>query len=75
MKRSCSLLSSTWRLLIQLDDCCFFRDGDFRAGYFRHDVLAHLPEIVVRRRSCNGLTRDDNPGGFYSLGRAVFPCA
>jgi hypothetical protein len=37
-------------------------------------VLAHLPEIVVRRRSCNGLTRDDDAGRFHSLGRAVLPC-
>jgi len=63
-----------WRLLVELDDRRFFCDGDFRARYFRHEVLAHLPEIVVRGWSCNGLSRDDDPGCFYSLGRAVVPC-
>ena len=43
------------RLLVQLDDRRFFRDRDFRARYFRHDVLPHLPPIVVRRRSRNWL--------------------
>jgi len=28
----------------------------------------------VRRRSCYGLTRDDDSGCFYSLSDAVLPC-
>ena len=63
-----------WRLLVELDYRRFFRDCDCRALYFRQDVLPHLSEIVVRCRSCNGLTCDDDSGRFYSLGRAVLPC-
>jgi len=55
------------RLLIELDDCRLFSDGDFRAGYFRHDVLAHLPEIVVRCWSCNRFACDCDPPCFCCL--------
>ena len=52
------------RLLVQLDNRRLFRDRDLRARNFRHDVLAHLPPIVVRCRTGNRFAGDSDPRRF-----------
>ena len=61
------------RLLVQLDDRRFFRDGDLGARNLRHDMLAHLPPIVVRCRSRNRFTGDCDLSCFCSLSVARLP--
>ena len=62
------------RLLVQLDDRCLFCDRDFRAGHFRHDVLAHFAPIVVRRRSRNRFARNGDLSCFRRLRLAGLSC-